>query len=198
MESKVERLVDQIYKSGIEKAEKEADDILVTARQKAGEIEKEAADRAAKIKKEAELEADQLKKNTEAEIRLASTQALSKLRQEIKDLIHTKTLEKPVKEMSLDSAFLKELILEIARSWKGSDISLTIPESKQNELVSAIRTAVEKNMAGLEIHTSGKAGFVIQKKDEGFEIDFTDEAFLSYFGSFVKEQTARYLESTGS
>lgn len=198
MESKVERLVDQIYQSGIEKADKEAEQIIQNAKDKAAGIEADARQKAENIIKDAESSADQLKKNTEAEMKLAATQALSRLRQQIKELIQTKTLGTPVAQASLDAAFLKELILKIAGSWKGSEIVLTIPEAKKQDLEAAIRSSIEKELAGLEIKTTQGAGFTVQKKDEGFELDFTDEALMAFFGTFVKEETGRYLESAGS
>lgn len=111
MEQKLENLTKKIYDEGVERAKKEAEEIIQKARQDAEKIIQKARDEADNIHKKAENESAELKRNTQADLRLAGNQAVSALKQQIKELLAAHILKEKTSELFADPAFLKEMIL---------------------------------------------------------------------------------------
>lgn len=195
METKLQELTQKIYSEGIEKAKNDADSLIREAQLSADEIILKANKEAASILANAEKQVIELKKNSESEIKLASRQALSKIKQQITDLVLLKAVEKPVKEVVNDKDFIGSVIQKIVTNFN-NDINLILPESDKQSMDTYFKgKTTDELMKGVEVlfDSNMKAGFKISPKNENYLISFTDEDFSTFFKSFMRPRTIKLL-----
>ncbi|MBI40590.1 MAG: hypothetical protein CMF59_13405 [Leptospiraceae bacterium] len=203
MEQNLDTLVNRIYEDGLQKARKEAQEITSEANKKAEAILQEAQREAESILQKARSDADYLKQSTESELKLASTQAFSRLRNQIVSILSEKVLSEPVKEASLNPEFIQEMVLELGRNWKedGSvSLELTLPESMRSRVDQQFESAIKKELDGLSLEFSDfGAGFQVQKKGSSFQLDFSNEALKALLKPYLRKITfERFLSDAGS
>ena len=201
MEQKVKDLAETIYREGVEKGETQAGEIVKEAENRAAQIEKEARARAESIVEDAKKEAQQIKHNMESELKLASTQALSSIKQQIMDLIEAKALDEPVEKTLADPEVVRELIKTVAQNWKEGgddtpDLVVMLPEGKRSELEKALKGGILDILSKgqqLQFSKKIKAGFTIGPADGGYKISLTDEDFGEFFKEFLRPHTRTFL-----
>lgn len=194
METKLQELTQKIYSEGIEKAKSDAVVIVDDAQKKASEIVRQAEKDAAEILRKAHEAASEVKRNTESEMRIASKQALSKLKQQIIDLVTAKAIVVPVKETMNDRQFVASLIEKVIAGF--DKVELTLPESQREKIADYFnsRTTAELNKSiDVKFDSNIKAGFRISPKDENYTISFTDEDFAAFFKGFMRPRTVKLL-----
>lgn len=200
MEQKIQELTEKIYREGVEKGEAQAKKIIDDAKEKAAGIIAEAKDQAGKNIADAKRQALEMKRNTEGEIKLAGTQALSAIKQQILDLITAKMIDDNLNTALIDPATIKDFVSVIVHNWKAvSDaprLEVLLPIQKQDEL----RKAFEKGASNLmkkgltlSFSKSIKAGFRIGPKDGAFKISLTDEDFAEFIKEYLRPKTRAYL-----
>ncbi|MFA6949075.1 MAG: hypothetical protein WCQ70_00125 [Lentimicrobiaceae bacterium] len=195
MENKLQELTQKIYSEGIEKANQDAIRIIEGAQKKADEITKAAKNEASEIISKAQANANEIKRNGESEIRIASKQAISKLKQQIINMISVKAIDKPVKDAFDDKAFVGSLIQKVASSFN-NNAKLVLPEADQDKLTAYFNDNTSKElMKSLQISFDEniKVGFKISPKDANYIISFTDEDFANYFKGFMRSKTIQLL-----
>lgn len=195
MENKLQELTQKIYSEGIEKANEDAIRIIEDAQKKASEITRAAQNEASDIINNAQANANEIKRNGESEIRIASKQAISKLKQQIINMITAKAIEKPVKEAFNDKAFVGSLIQKVAGSFS-SNANLVLPEADQDNLSAYFNDNSSKELMKtmqISFDENVKAGFKISPKDANYIISFTDEDFANYFKGFMRPKTIQLL-----
>ena len=121
MENKLQQLTQKLYDEGLEKGRAEADKLVADAKAEARKIVAEARAEAEEIVKKAEAKAEDVSKNTMTEISLAGKQAVGRIKSEIASLIIAKATARGVKEAVVDPAFIKEMLVAVAKNWNGSD-----------------------------------------------------------------------------
>lgn len=196
MENKLDSLTQKIYQEGIEKANQERDDILNNAKTEADRIIKDAKKEADQIKTKAQDEAEELKRNSMADLKLAGNQAISSLKQQIKDLLVVKILKDPTKEIFVDTNFLKELILSITKNWDHKEgITLSFSPKMQEKIDKAFENSIKKEVKDLNITYDKRLteGFRITPKNGSFQITFTDQDFVEFFKPFVRDKSEKIL-----
>lgn len=203
MEQNLDTLVNRIYEDGLQKARKEAQEITSRANSEAEEILSNAQKEAESILQRARSEAEYLKQSTESELKLASTQALSRLRSQIIAILSERVLSDSVKEAALDSQFIQEMVLALGRNWKEDgavSIELTLPESMRKSADEKFQAAIQKELDGLSIQFSDiGAGFQVQKKGSSFQLDFTDESLKALLKPYLRKITVdRFLSDAGN
>ncbi len=195
MENKLRDLTEKIYSEGIEKAKTDAIVIIENAQKEADAVLKNAQNEAADIIAKAQANAKEIKRNAESEIKLASKQSISKLRQQIADIVIDKAIEQPVKETLKDKDFVGSLISKIAENFN-NNIELSLPEADKESIANYFsnRTRTEL-MKGIDINFDGniKSGFRISPKNENYIISFTDADFANYFKGFMRPKTIQLL-----
>lgn len=195
METKLQELTQKIYSEGIEKAKSDAAVMIQEAQQTADEIIRKANMEAATIMANAKEQANELKRNSESEIKLASRQAISKLKQQIVDMILVKAVENPVKDALKDKEFIGSLIQKIATNFN-NDINLILPESEKQNIADFFNDkTISVLLKGVEISfdPNMKAGFKISPRNDNYIISFTDDDFSSFFKSFMRSRTIQLL-----
>ncbi|MDE6507764.1 MAG: hypothetical protein K2L04_04790 [Alistipes sp.] len=201
MENKLQQLTQKLYDEGLEKGRTEAERLVAEARGKAGKIVADAEAQAAEILRTAQAKAEDVEKNTLTEIALAGKQAVARIKSEIASLIVAKATEKGVGEAALDPAFIKEMLLAVARNWNGADagkveLKALLPEGEREKLDAAFgKTAGELLSAGIEVGYSKdvRTGFKVGAKDGGYYISFSDADMEALLGEYLREKVSRML-----
>ena len=201
MTDKLQEITEKIYNEGVVKARDEAEKIKENAKKLAERIISEAKEQAGKILAKAESDAGELKNNAESEMKLAARQFLSKLKQQITNLILTQQLDKPVQETFSDKDFIQKIIVTILENWKPDesakmDLKVLVPQNELDNLTRLLNQRASEAMKnGLEVQVDSKlkTGFKIGPKDDRFIVQFTDTDFENYFKAYFKEKTQKLL-----
>lgn len=201
MHSSVEELTKKLYQEGVEKAEKEAEQIINKANQKAQKIVAKAEDQGKVLIDNAEKSAADIKQKNEAEMRLAARQALSTLKQEIRDLIVWEVTSKSVQEAFDDKKFVQGLIGKLVDFWLENfgeieGLNVLLPKKDFEEAQEYMRERAQdllKNKIKVEFNDTMTNGFQISPEDGRFKVSFTAEDFENYFKSFAKPGAFKLL-----
>ena len=201
MENKLQQLTQKLYDEGLEKGRAEADKLVADAKAEAQKIVAEARAEAEDIVKKAQVKAEDVEKNTMTEIALAGKQAVSKIKQEIASLIIAKATAGGVKEAVVDPAFIKEMLVAVAKNWNGADsgkveLQALLPEDERKKLDEAFgKSAQELLAAGIEVGWSKevKSGFKVGAKEGGYYISFADADIEALLGEYLRDKVYRLL-----
>lgn len=200
--TKLDALVEKVYSEGIEKSKSEAETIISNAKDEANKIIEDAKKEAEGIVGGAEKEAEELKRNTTAELKLAGTQAISSLKQEIKSMINASVLGENMKEAFVDADFLKTIITEITKNYSADEAfkkgaELVFPESMKDKIDSSFENSIKKTLSGMTVSFDKRlsGGFKIAPTDGSYQITFTDEDFAEFFKPYLKTKTEKLLFS---
>lgn len=201
MENKLQKLTEQLYEEGLSKGRNDADKLVAEAQAKAKAIVAEAQAEAKAIVENAQKQAAELTQNTMTEISLAGRQAVAALKSEINTMVVAQTASKAVAEATMDAAFVKDMLLAVAKNWNGSStdvvsLSALLPEEKKAALDSVFAAATKELLAaGVEVsYGKGvKSGFKIGPKDGGYYISFSDEDFDALLGEYLREKVSNLL-----
>ena len=192
----LEKLTEKIYQEGIEKSKSEAERIIHDAKEEAGRIVEKAKKEAQTIMENVRNKSDLEKKNVESDLRLKGRQAINDLKREIRDLISQKVLKEDIRNISRNEEFLKDMIIKLFDAWdtqKGYELQL--PASLAGELSDHFSSTVREEIPDLTItfndHIDG--GFRIARKEDSFELSFTDEDFIAFFQPYLNQTTNRIL-----
>ena len=195
---KLQELTQKLYEQGLSKGKEEGEALLSQAHKEADELIKKAQEEAAAIIENAKKEAAGYKAKVEGDVKMASTQALQATRAGIEGLIVAKAVE-PVKEQLSGAAFLKEIILTVAKNFnaqESTDLALVLPEKLQKELEPFVKGELAQTLGkGVEASFSKKmaGGFKIGPKDGSYFIDLSDEAFQELIGEYLRPATKKIL-----
>ncbi|MBQ4499060.1 MAG: hypothetical protein II985_02340 [Alistipes sp.] len=198
--NKLQELTQKLYNDGLEKGRSEAERLVADAKQQAAKILADAKAEADAVAKAAELRAEDIAKNAMTEIELAGRQAVSKIKTELVEAIVAKTTGEAVKAAVVDAAFIKDMLLAVAKNWNSAsaDVSLKalLAEDKSAELDAAMKSATEELLkAGVEVgYTKDvKSGFKVGEKGGSYYISFTDESFDALFKEYLREKVSNML-----
>ncbi len=201
MENKLQILTQKLYDEGLEKGRQESDKLIIEAKTKAEKIVEDAKAEADAIIKKARATAEDTQKNSMTEISLAGKQALSKIKSEIENVIVTKAIASEIKAATMDAAFIKEMLLSVAKSWDGAsskkvELEALLPEANQKALDAALsKSSAELLKAGVEVGYSKQvtSGFKVGEKSGGYYISFSDEDFDSLMRGYIRERLSQIL-----
>lgn len=201
MENKLEQLTQRLYEEGLSKGRSEGERMLSEAETKAAGIVAAAEAEASDIVKRARVQSDDLRKNTMTEIALAGRQAVGKIREEIANAIVARSIADGVAKANMDPAFIREMLLEIARNWNGASsdkvsLEALLPESRRKEFDAAFaNSAAELLREGIEVGYADdvRSGFKAGEKGGGYYIGFTDGDFEALLGQYLREKVFKIL-----
>lgn len=201
MENKLQQLTQKLYDEGLEKGRAEADKLVADAKNEAEKIVAEARAEAEAIVRKAEDKAEDVAKNSMTEIALAGRQAVAKIKSEIASMIVAKSTSEGVRQAGMDPAFIREMLLSVARNWNGADsgkVSLCalLPEAQRKTFDAAFeKSARELLAAGIEVGYSKevRSGFKVGAKDGGYYISFSDADVEALLGEYLREKVSQLL-----
>ena len=201
MQDKLQELTDRLYEEGLSKGRQEAEELLAKARAEAKEIVEKAHAEADAIVREAEMKAAETRTTVEGDLKMASTQTISAVQQQVENMVVTEAVAKPVGAALSDQKFVKELIATVVKAFNaanpdGQGLEVILPAQAQNELEQAFNNEVVKDLAkGLEVkNVKGLAnGFKIGPKDGGYQISFTADDFTGLIGEYLRPASKKIL-----
>ena len=201
MQNKLQELTDRLYEEGLSKGRQEADALLEKARKEAQDIVAQAREEAEAIRADAEKRAVKIRNMVQGDIKMASTQTIAALKQQVENMVLTKAVAKPVGVALSDEGFVKDLIKMVVRSFNASNpdgvpLEVILPAAAQKELEQAYRNEIEKDLgAGIEVkNVKGLAnGFKIGPKDGGYQLSFTADDFTGLVSEYLRPATKKIL-----
>jgi V/A-type H+-transporting ATPase subunit E len=201
MNDKLQELTQKIYNEGLEKGKNEAAEIVNQAKAEAETLVRDAKKQADKILDDAKKESDELKKNTNSELVLSSKQATNALKQQLTDLVVSKSVTDALAGAFDDKAFIQNLMLAMVENWdkidsSGGDISMVLPEKEKGRLDDFLKGKLANRIkAGLDVDFEEgiKSGFKIGSKEGQFKISFTENDFQQFFEQYLRPRTKKML-----
>jgi V/A-type H+-transporting ATPase subunit E len=192
----LEKLTDQIYKEGIEKAEAQSKKMIQEAEAEKALILKNAKAEAEKILEEAERESRRLKLSVESELELKAKQFTSDFKLKIQNLLAQKIVDHTTKEALADVSFMQTIIADVLKHWKNSDeVELILPKKLEGKINGAFKRRIHEVAPNMIIHfeSNPNDGFRIARKEDHYQISFSDDDFIEIFKSYLSEQTKKVL-----
>ena len=201
MDNKLQELTDRLYEEGLSKGRQEADQLLAKARKEAQEIVAKAREEAAAIHAAAEKEAAETRTMVTGDLKMASTQTIAALRQQVENMVITQAVAKPVGAALSDSKFVQGLIATVVKAFNaanpdGVGLDVILPTAGQNELEQAFTNEAVKQLSkGIEVkNVKGLAnGFKIGPKDGGYQLSFTGDDFTGLIAEYLRPATKKIL-----
>ncbi len=203
MENKLQELTNKIYAEGVDKANKEAEEIIAKAKAEIQNMHKQAEKEASLIIEKAEKEAQEIKKNVNSEVKLSARQAINTIKQQITELITAKSTGEEIRQAFNNKEFLQRIIETAVKNWdpkesKSIDVAVLLPEKDEKEL-NEYFIKKQKSLldSGLELRfdESMESGFKIGPKDGSYQISFTEEDFENFFRNYLRPRTTELLYS---
>jgi V/A-type H+-transporting ATPase subunit E len=213
----VEQLIERLRDEAIQAGQSKAEDIVVDAQKRASWLIGEAEQEARRIVREAREEADAIHAAGTDALRLASRDALLKLRDTLLGSFSQEVMRLVGHAMDKQQ-FIEELILSLAgrvREKAGLDqathLAVHLPEdvmvidelrSNPHELaqgpLSVLTAAIAADLLreGVTVTVSEqlKSGLVIRLVDNAMQIDFTDEALSALLLSHLQPRFRALLQ----
>lgn len=199
MENKLDILTKKLYDEGVDKARQEAENIINQAKQEAEKIVADAKAKADQMNADAEADVANLKKKAESEMTLSARQAITALKQAITNLVAGNVAGEVAKVGFEEKAFIQELVMTIVKKWDVAggnlDMEILLSADEKDKFESFV-TAKYKDLLdkGLAVNVGNlEEGFVIQPKDGGFQIAFSEKLFEAFFNQYIKGFTKKLL-----
>lgn len=201
MPNKLQELTDKLYNEGLSKGKQEAEEMKAGAKKEAAKIIADAKDEAKKIVADARKEALEMKSKVENDLKMASTQTISSIRQKVESTIITKVLSSPIKASMSETDFVKSVILTVAKAFNAANaepvsLELVLPAAMQEQFRSFIENECRKEMGkGLNVTYSKQiaGGFKIGPKEDGYMISFSEGDFEKIFADYLRPTTKNLL-----
>ena len=201
MENKLQELTSRIYNEGIEKANKEAAEILENAQKEADKILENARKEAEKLMDQTRHETNELRKNVDNEVKMSARQSIAAIKQQITALVTTSLVKEPVKSAISDKEFVKKIIESVIRNWdpksgSGPELALILPKEDEKSLGSYFESKTHQLLKdGLVVEFDSKlgSGFRIGPADKSYVLSFSDEDFGNFFKNYLKPRTTKLL-----
>jgi V/A-type H+-transporting ATPase subunit E len=201
MENKLSQITQKLYEEGLSKGRADGERIVAEAEAKAKKIVAEAEQKAHNLIRKAEQAAEEAKTNTATEIALAGRQAVAAIREQIAGAITARSIEGGVRTAGIDPAFIREMLLAVAKNWKGAStgkvsLEALLPADRKKELDETFASSTAALLAeGIEVGYSPavKSGFRVGEKGGGYYIAFGDENFQALLGRYLRERVTTIL-----
>ena len=200
MQNKLQELTDKLYNEGLSKGKQEAEQMKANAKTEAAQIIAQAKEQAQQILAQAQAEAAELKAKTENDVKAASAQAFTAVKQQIESVITAKTLA-PAKAAVAETEFLKEIVKAVVTAFnpQNSDsmsLEVILPADKQAELESFAKESLAQICKGgvdVQFSKGIQGGFKIAPKGEGYMLSFTDKDFENIISEYLRPKTKALL-----
>lgn len=199
MNNKLQELTERLYNEGLSKGRQDAEQLLAKAQSDAEKIVAAAKAEAQQIVAKAQESADQLKSKAESDIKMASEQSLQATKKDIENLLVDATISEKVKSSLADSAFIKEIILTVAKKFtteQSLELSLILPAALKDELEAWVSSELSKNLKSevkAEFSKKIQGGFTIGPKDGSWFVNLTDESFKELIAEYLRPVTKKLL-----
>jgi len=193
MEVRLENLIEKIKIEGVDKANKQSDEIVAKAKAQALEIVAAAKKEADALKADAKKETDAFRKQGENAVAQAARDAILALKVKITGLFDV-VLKKQI-EQSLDAAFLKELIVKTVDAYaKGQDVAVSVSANDAAKLAAMLATEIKKQSFEIKTDSRIASGFKVTVKGSDVSYDLTSEAIADAMKVYVSARLAELVK----
>ena len=201
MQDKLQELTDRLYNEGLSKGKQDGEALLQKAHAEADDIVAQARAEAERIIAQANKEAEELKTKVAADVKMAATQSIAVTKQEIEQMLVTRTAQQGVSQALSSADFAKELITNVVKAFNPQNASpvaldIILPESMKAQLEPFITAEVAKTFNGeIRVDYSKKmnGGFMVSPRDGGYMLQFTDEEFTQLMANYLRPATKKIL-----
>jgi V/A-type H+-transporting ATPase subunit E len=198
--NKLSQITQKLFDEGLVKGREEGERLVAEAEARAKKIILDAEEKAAAITRKATADATELRSNTMTEIALAGREAIARIKSEIASVVVARSIEGGIRKAGLDADFTKEMLLAVAKNWRGGAEKVTLeallPAEKRKELDAAFAAdAAALLKEGVEVGYSAdiRSGFKVGEKGGGYYIGFSDENFEALLGQYLREKVTTIL-----
>lgn len=201
MENKLQELTDKLYEEGLSKGKQDAEEMKARAEKEADKIISDAKIEAGEILEKARRESRELQEKTASDIKMASAQLFTSVKQKLEQVILTKAVKIPIAEAMDNADFMKSLISSIVSAFnpessQPSSLNIILPDKLKSELDSFIKKEI-LSICGKETSVifdkKINAGFKIGPGDGGYVLSFTDKDFEEIISEFLRPKTKKIL-----
>lgn len=200
MQDKLQQLTEKLYNEGLAKGKQEAESLLQSAKEESEKMLASAREECRLLKEKTEKECSDLRQKAEGDIKTASRQALSQIKQDIEGAVKMKAVSAPVKEALSSPEFMQSLIKTVVSAFgAGKDatsLDIVLPEDMKEKLSLFLNGELASSFAnGLNVNFSKDlgAGFRVSQKDSGYFIDFTDGSFEKIIAEYIRPKTRKLI-----
>lgn len=198
MAEELQPLLEQIRKEGVEKAQKEASDILEQAKEKAARMVRDAEIKAKELLSKAEADAETYTQRSTATLEQAARDVLITVGQGIENIISDLVAGSTSEALKIE--VLEQMMIKMAQSCAEchgeTRIELLINQADQDALVKFfVGKYREKMVHGLELHVDNEIlkGFKVSFADDHVYLDFTQEAIAEALTAFLRPKLAEIV-----
>jgi V/A-type H+/Na+-transporting ATPase subunit E len=198
MAEELQPLLEQIQKEGVEKAQKEASDLLAQAKEKAAQMVRDAEKKAGELIVKAETDAEVYTQRSTATLEQAARDVLITVGQGIENILADIVSESTQEALKVD--VLEQMMVKMAQACAEhhgeTRIELLISGEDQKELVKFFANKYrEKMIHGIELHTDNEIlkGFKVSFADDHVYLDFTQEAIAEALTAFLRPKLAEIV-----
>jgi V/A-type H+-transporting ATPase subunit E len=196
-------LVKQVYDEGIEKANKEAQQIIAEAKRQSDELLKETEQRIAGMEARSANEVKRIRENLNSELKAVAQQTVNTIKDELAAVISNRIVSQGISEALNETTFLQKIILTVLQKWELADkdfqFELLLNKDEEQQLQDFFEQRIKKELATeLEIVVENKikSGFKIGVKNENYYVNFSGDEFENFFKRYLRTKTAEWIYGT--
>lgn len=196
-------LVKQVYDEGIEKANEEAQQIIVAAKRQADELMKETEQRIAKMEAQSANEVSRIRENLNSELKAVAQQMVNTIKDELAAVITNKIVSVGINEALSETTFLQKIIFTVLQKWQPTDANLQfevlLNKDDQSQLQAFFEQRVKKELATeveIVVDNKIKSGFRISMKNENYYVSFSGDDFETFFKGYLRKKTLEWIYGT--
>ena len=200
MQDKLQQLTEKLYNEGLAKGKQEAEALLQSAKEESEKMLADAKEECRLLKEKTQKECSDLKAKAEGDIKTASRQALSQIKQDIEGAVRMQAVSAPVKEALSSSEFMQSLIKTVVSAFgadkEATGLDLVLPESMKENLSGFLNSEIASSFSkGLDVSFSKDlgAGFKVSRKGSGYFIDFSNDSFEKIIAEYIRPKTRKLI-----
>ena len=190
---KIKKICEILKNETLQPAQKEAQKIIEGAEQEARNIQRAAETQAEEILSAAKVKASKHKELFDHSIRLACSQVLETLRQEIENNLFNTSLSAWLSKQTVDADLAAKLINAIVKAVEkegtSAEFSAIIPSQIPAEKVNALllKEVLGKLREKSVVLSSMTGGVQLKLHDKQLTLDLSDEALKELLGRYIRK-----------
>ncbi len=190
MAEKLQHLIKQIQKEGVDKANEEAANIISQAKEKAAKIVAESEEKAHQNLEKSRVSSEAFAERSVKTLQQAARDLLITVGQGCEKVV-TEVLGKEV-EGSLSDDLLKNIITSVASQGTGG-VELVVSESDKAGLASFCAELAKKSGNTIELTSDSEilSGFKVSFEGQNVSLDYTSEAVAEALATFLRPELAK-------
>lgn len=201
MQNKLQELTDRLYNEGLSKGKKEAEDLKAAAAKEAEKIIAEARKKAAEIISNAGKEAEDLKTKVSNDVKMASSQTIAAVKQQLENTIITKAISADLSKNLENPELVRSMLETVAKSFNAAEaapagLEAIVPASMQKALENDFgKKAAQAMDNGIDVTFSKQisGGFKIGPKNGGYMISFAEGDFEKILCEYLRPTAKKLL-----